>query len=431
MNSNYQINALKNAKKINFTDNYSNENNYQSFLPQIKTSNNKLEETNNEDKIINEFKLIQILWDDLGVSNEYKKKFENFISNHNKEEIIQYLNFEKSNLKKYKETIIKLSKEIINRENNIKNLKEIDELIEKNYRKENKKLNESIIKNIEKTINLLRITSVNIISYMNKIHEISSYKIINGKYILNKMKKEFLYDKNYLNKMIFDIEFIKYSNLILYFDILPNSKIDTFFTFFGNNFPIGNDLLQGIFEAKYILMENNLLNEIYNEKKNIFNNNKLHSSFIRNNSFNSKINNKINNSFGEEKSIINQKSLKNLNKTNISNKKRKKIKNEQKDNFNNSKEDEKLKLLNDFICRKEKEIEKIKKEEKKKKLKQKEEEKELKLQKEKNKLIEKEIKKYEYYEFISERASKIVDDLIYNNQYLIKENIIIKKENKK
>ena len=100
MNSNYQINALKNAKKINFTDNYSNENNYQSFLPQIKTSNNKLEETNNEDKIINEFKLIQILWDDLGVSNEYKIKFENFISNHNKEEIIQYLNFEKSNLKK-------------------------------------------------------------------------------------------------------------------------------------------------------------------------------------------------------------------------------------------------------------------------------------------------------------------------------------------
>ena len=262
---------------------------------------------------------------------------------------------------------------------------------------------------------------------MNKIHEISSYKFINGKYILNKMKKEFLYDKNYLNKMIFDIEFIKYSNLILYFDILPNSKIDTFFTFFGNNFPIGNDLLKGIFEAKYILMENNLLNEIYNEKKNIFNNNKLHSSFIRNNSFNSKINYKINNSFGEEKSIINQKSLKNLNKTNISNKKRKKIKNEQKDNFNNSKEDEKLKLLNDFICRKEKEIEKIKKEEKKKKLKQKEEEKELKLQKEKNKLIEKEIKKYEYYEFISERASKIVDDLIYNNQYLIKENIIIKK----
>ena len=50
-------------------------------------------------------------------------------------------------------------------------------------------------------------------------------------------------------------------------------------------------------------------------------------------------------------------------------------------------------------------------------------------QKKKNKLIEKEIKKYEYYEFISERASKIVDDLIYNNQYLIKE--MNKIENKK
>ncbi len=430
MNSNYQINALKNAKKINFTDNYSNENNYQSFLPQIKTSNNKLEETNNEDKIINEFKLIQILWDDLGVSNEYKKKFENFISNHNKEEIIQYLNFEKSNLKKYKETIIKLSKEIINRENNIKNLKEIDELIGKTYRKENKKLNESIMKNIEKIINLLRITSVNIISYMNKIHEISSYKIINGKYILNKMKKEFLYDKNYLNKMIFDIEFIKYSNLIIYFDILPNAQIDTFFTFFNNNFPIGKDLLKAIFQAQYILMENNILNEIDNEKKIIFSNNKFFNSLKRNNSFNSKIKNKFNNSFVEEKqnkSIINQKSLKNLNKKNLSYQKSKRIKTEQNKDLYSSKEDEKIKLLNDFISKTEKEIEKIKKEEKKKKIKQKEEEKNLKIQNQRNKLIAKEIKKYEYYEFISQRAAEIVDDLIYNNQYLIKENIIIKK----
>ena len=76
------------------------------------------------------------------------------------------------------------------------------------------------------------------------------------------------------------------------------------------------------------------------------------------------------------------------------------------------KDDEKIKLLNDFIVRKEKEIEKIKKEEKKKKLKQKEEEKEQKIQEQRNKLIEKEMKKYEYYEFISKRAEKIVDDLI-------------------
>ena len=432
MNSNYQINALKDAKKINFIDNYSNDIYYQNFLPQIQTSNNELEEKNNGDKIINEFELIQILWDDLGVSNEYKTKFEKFISNHNEEEIIQYLNFEKINLKKYKEIIIKLSKEIINRENNIKKLKEIDELIEKNYKKEKKKLNESIIKSIEKTINLLRITSVNIISYINKIQEFSSYKVIKGKYILNKMKNELLYDKNYLNKMIFDIEFIKNSNLIFYFDIIPDAKIDTFFTFFNNNFPIGNDLLKGIFEAKYILMENKLLNEIYNEKKQIFSNNKYKSSVVRNNSFNSKINNKFNNSFVESKqnkSIIHQKSLKTLNKKNLSNRKLKRIKNEKKDNLYSYKDDEKIKLLNDFIIKKEKEIEKIKKEEKKKKLKQKEEEKELKIQEQRNKLIEKEMKKYEYYEFISKRAEKIVDDLIYNNQYLIKENIIIKKIN--
>ena len=432
MNSNYQINALKDAKKINFIDNYSNDIYYQNFLPQIQTSNNELEEKNNGDKIINEFELIQILWDDLGVSNEYKTKFEKFISNHNEEEIIQYLNFEKINLKKYKEIIIKLSKEIINRENNIKKLKEIDELIEKNYKKEKKKLNESIIKSIEKTINLLRITSVNIISYINKIQEFSSYKVIKGKYILNKMKNELLYDKNYLNKMIFDIEFIKNSNLIFYFDIIPDAKIDTFFTFFNNNFPIGNDLLKGIFEAKYFLMENNLLNEIYNEKKQIFNNNKYKSSVVRNNSFNSKINNKFNNSFVESKqnkSIVHQKSLKTLNKKNLSNRKLKRIKNEKKDNLYSYKDDEKIKLLNDFIVRKEKEIEKIKKEEKKKKLKQKEEEKEQKIQEQRNKLIEKEMKKYEYYEFISKRAEKIVDDLIYNNQYLIKENIIIKKIN--
>ena len=177
-------------------------------------------------------------------------------------------------------------------------------------------------------------------------------------------------------------------------------------------------------------MENNILNEIDNEKKIIFSNNKFFNSLKRNNSFNSKIKNKFNNSFVEEKqnkSIINQKSLKNLNKKNLSYQKSKRIKTEQNKDLYSSKEDEKIKLLNDFISKTEKEIEKIKKEEKKKKIKQKEEEKNLKIQNQRNKLIAKEIKKYEYYEFISQRAAEIVDDLIYNNQYLIKENIIIKK----
>ena len=57
----------------------------------------------------------------------------------------------------------------------------------------------------------------------------------------------------------------------------------------------------------------------------------------------------------------------------------------------------------------------------------KEEEKKLDLNEELRKIIEEEIKKYKDYDLIAERAKIIVDDLLYKNKYLIKENIFLKK----
>ena len=430
MYTNNKINSFSNAKRIYLTGKTENTKE-DNFLPQIQKINDSLEEEKNDEKIINIFKSIQTLWDDLGVSSEYKNKFENYIFNLNEEEIFHYLNFEKINLKRYKENIVKLSKEINIRENNIKNLKELDEFIDKNYRRENKQLTQSLIKNLERIINQLRITSINIINYMNTIQEISSFRILKGKYTLNKMKKDFLYNKDYLKKMIFDLDFLKNSNLFFYFKTSPKTQIDTFFTFFSESFIIGKDLLKGIYQAKYILMENNLFNAIHQDKKKIFEK-KLNLNCL-NNSFNSS---KKQNSLSlQEKKNIDLKASKTFSlNSSINNKKTiekksfvknlRKIKIEKEDN---SKEDEEIKLFNEFINKKEKEIEKIKKEEKMKKKLREEEEKKLNLNEELRKIIEEEIKKYKDYDLIAQRAKIIVDDLFYKNKYLIKENIFLKK----
>ena len=82
---------------------------------QYKSSVNKINSINSENE--EELNVIQNLWDDLGVSQEYQEEFVKFIISLNDDE--QYKNdifyYEKNNLRKFREALIKLSIEISNR----------------------------------------------------------------------------------------------------------------------------------------------------------------------------------------------------------------------------------------------------------------------------------------------------------------------------
>ena len=84
----------------------------------IKYNNN----INNESD--EELAIIQSLWDDLGIYIDYQEEFKDYIKKiTNEEKKNEILNLEKSQLRKYREALLKLSAEISNREANVIKLK--------------------------------------------------------------------------------------------------------------------------------------------------------------------------------------------------------------------------------------------------------------------------------------------------------------------
>lgn len=90
------------------------------------------------------------------------------------------------------------------------------------------KLNESVLKqeNNEKTLSEivnclknLRILSINIVNHLSKIREMCSYSVLRGKFELNKINKVYLFDKNYLIKMKYDLDFLKNSKIASFYGI--------------------------------------------------------------------------------------------------------------------------------------------------------------------------------------------------------------------
>ena len=184
-----------------------------------------------------------------------------------------------NNLNKFRKYLLKLSNEISNREKNINDLKKFDQIIESTSNNNN--LKNSVLTDIQNTIKSLRINSINVVHYMNKIKEISSYNLQKGKYNLDKLNSAYLYDENYLIKMKKDVNFLNNSNISKYIE-MSNDKPNTFFTNcnlneennLDNNYyeekiliPINDDLKNPIIKSQFLLMEDILCNNIIKNKE--------------------------------------------------------------------------------------------------------------------------------------------------------------------
>ena len=140
--------------------------NQNSNLPLINNNINiNYENLNNDD----EFSLIQNMWEDLGVTNEFQSQFIEYVQNLKDKERKDYFSLEKKNLQRLRENLLKLTKEILSRENNIQTLKKFENVIETTFSSSKSKLNESIINDIITVIKAIRVNSVNLINYFIKI----------------------------------------------------------------------------------------------------------------------------------------------------------------------------------------------------------------------------------------------------------------------
>jgi len=84
-------------------------------------------------------------------------------------------------------------------------------------------INEKMKTDLIQIFKNLRILAVNIISSFNKLRENYSYLVLGSKYNLEKLGKDFSFDRNYLIKMKNDLDFLKKSVLTNYFQFANGS----------------------------------------------------------------------------------------------------------------------------------------------------------------------------------------------------------------
>ena len=249
--------------------------NPQEYLPSIqyKQQNNY---NIKEDVFNEELSLLQASWDELGITPEYRAVFINLakrVSNSEKKDIFMQ---EKINLKKFRDSLLNLKKEIANRENNLAMLHVIDKKLETIINTENKANSiDNILQEAVNIIKTLRMNAVNIVSKIIKVNQISAYYSNSGKFDTSRIKPEYFYDHRYLFKMKEDLLFLKNSALSTFIE-MNNSEIDAFLTNcapapnkIGSSqkikIPIADDLMKLITESRYALLQETVLANIDKE----------------------------------------------------------------------------------------------------------------------------------------------------------------------
>ena len=225
------------------------------------------------------YKIIKYSWKELKVSENYKEQFDKYIKTiKDDNNIKEFFELEKKDLKELKVEKIKLSKEIVKRENNIQILNKLCESLDnKNLNLENDN-NNPLFNQITTIIKELRVNSVNCINLIKKIKEIYNSKI--GKYNIHRVYKERLYDNGYILKMKKDMKFLENTSLNKYYE-MSNGEIDAFLTNFtcSNNkidnkisIPIDDNLVEPIKICKCEIIEDLMFNQKNNTKYNMKNN---------------------------------------------------------------------------------------------------------------------------------------------------------------
>ena len=251
------------------------------LLPKLNESDKRLSKRNNNDYLDleentntdykEELYVISTLWDELGVTEDYRYQFNQILESNICNPKIMFCQ-EKENLKKFKTSLIKLKKEIYNRENNIENLIKIIKTLETQ-----KEANQNLLKEAINIIKNLRLNAVNIVIYINRVRELGFYYYFQGKWDLTKIKSEYMYNNNYLLQMSEDLNFLKNSCLSKYIE-MGNEKIDAFITncsqlnkeyMFNNNkiiIPISDDLIQLIEQSIFFVIQDQIMDNIYQKK---------------------------------------------------------------------------------------------------------------------------------------------------------------------
>ena len=225
-----------------------------------------------------EISLLQLSWNELGITPEYRQVFINLLREANEVEKNNIFNEEKNNIKKFKDSLLGLKKEIENRENNLSQLKKFNFSVQNviSNGDEANSLNQ-ILQNTIAIIKTLRINAINIVKKLIKVNKIIAYYTTSGKFNIKQLKPEYSFDPKYLYKMKEDLKFLKNSALNTFIE-MNNSNIDAFLTNCAPSskgvkekkivIPLPDDVMKMIIQCRYELLQETVLDNIEKDSAN-------------------------------------------------------------------------------------------------------------------------------------------------------------------
>lgn len=264
------VNSLPKIDSYYTTNSFFPKTNKGQFELFVRNKTSFLKEDNLNDE---EFCEIELLWDELGITDEYQDQFELYLDSiNNYENKKKFLSIEKKNLEKIKDALLKFSKEKKTRIKNIEILKKLNNNIKENSINGDNTVNKEFLKDINDSIKAIRINSINVVNSLIKVREAFTCFSIEDKINFDKINKNYLFDNNYLLKMNSELSFLKYSEIAKIFkknDIEEEENIDTFLTVYknykndkNNSNILSKELLSAIDKCRYYILEDSFLNNI-------------------------------------------------------------------------------------------------------------------------------------------------------------------------
>ena len=178
-----------------------------------------------EEKYNKQIKKVEKMWDDLGVTEDFRATFTEGLSTLSKKEKKQMYKEEEKSLQRIADYLFKLSAVIYERENTILLIKDLDITYyeEKMNEHQNEDEQNAIISKLEQAFKHLRVHSVNCVNHMKKLREIITYDAVGGKFNVDNINPHFNFNRHYLLKMKSDLDFLMHTHLNEEFNFSNNS----------------------------------------------------------------------------------------------------------------------------------------------------------------------------------------------------------------
>ena len=225
----------------------------------MKGKNKKNTNKNSQNDNLSE---LMDLYSSLKVSKEYLQCFNNVLLLLDKTYQSGFITNEIFKIRKIKNLIQKLNKTISTREKLISLLMKYDKYLTLHITDD---IHNDTIKELKDVLSDIRIVSINIILGFLKIKKTTALDCLRGKFSIDNIITN---EREYLNKMKFDLYFLKNSTIGKFFNI--NENIDTFLSNLKMEVPYDENISMLIKKCEYFLIKKNIeieMEEIRKEKE--------------------------------------------------------------------------------------------------------------------------------------------------------------------